>query len=71
MSPQSYGLTKAAYDLPGLTAVISIGRSKLYEEVSRGALRATKVGKRTLFLATDVAAYLDTLRGSNAAEGAR
>lgn len=62
MSPHEYGLTRAAYDLPGLTAVTPIGRSKLYEEMQRGALRATKCGKRTLFLAPDVAAYLDQLR---------
>lgn len=59
--PQYYGLTRAVYDVRQTAALLSLGRTSLYKLVKSGNLRATKVGRKTLFLATDVAAYLGRL----------
>lgn len=55
-------LTKPAYSVPELQQLTSIGRSFLYEEIRQGRLRATKAGRRTLFLADDVVAWLEGMR---------
>lgn len=61
LSPRELGLQKAAYGVPEVVAILSIRRTSLYELVKSGRLRATKCGRRTLFLATDVAAFLASL----------
>jgi excisionase family DNA binding protein len=58
---QNYPLTKAAYGVPEAVAVLSIGRTSLYELIKTGRLKATKCGRRTLFLAPDIAAFLSNL----------
>ena len=55
-------LKKPAYSVSELQQLTSIGRSFLYEEIRRGKLRPTKAGRRTLFLADDVVAWLEELR---------
>jgi hypothetical protein len=66
-TPQNYGLTKAAYGVAETMALLSLGRTSIYEFVKIGSLRATKCGRRTLFLAPDIAEFLATLRdGSDA-----
>jgi hypothetical protein len=57
-----YGLTKAAYSVTATMAMLSLGRTSIYEFVKIGSLRATKCGRRTLFLAPDIAAFLDRLQ---------
>lgn len=37
-----------------------IGRTKTYEEIADGALRALKVGRRTLIKRSDAIAWLDS-----------
>ena len=59
---QNYPLTKAAYGVPEAVAVLSIRRTSLYKLVKSGRLKATKCGRRTLFMATDVAAFLSALQ---------
>jgi hypothetical protein len=42
--------------------ILSIGRTSLYEVVKSGALKPVKFGKKTLFYAIDIAAFLAKLR---------
>lgn len=39
--------------------ITRLSRSKLHQEVRAGELRAVKFGRRTLFRAQDVQAYID------------
>jgi excisionase family DNA binding protein len=53
---------KLAYGVDDTSTLLSLGRTSLYEFVKSGDLRATKCGRRTLFLASDVAAFLAKLQ---------
>ena len=57
-----FGLVKAAYSVNETLDLLSIGRTSLYKVVAQGALRSTKLGKKTLFYASDIAAFLAKLR---------
>jgi hypothetical protein len=63
MSPQEYGLVKAAYSVNETLHLLSIGRTALYKLVNSGRLKQSKFGKKTLFMAPDLARLLDELRG--------
>ena len=54
---------KLALSIPEFLAAVPIGRTKLYEELKAGRLRAVKVGKRTLILITEAERWLATLAG--------
>jgi excisionase family DNA binding protein len=41
--------------------VIGIGRDKLYKLIREGKLPARKLGRKTLILATDLEAFLESL----------
>jgi excisionase family DNA binding protein len=60
--PRAFGLVKAAYSVREVVELLSIGRTSLYAAVRRGELKRVKLGKRTLFCATDLAAFLVRLR---------
>jgi len=62
MTPQAYGLTKPAYGLNELMSLIPFKRTKIYELIRDGKLRATKCGRRIMFLSPDVAAFLSHLQ---------
>jgi hypothetical protein len=47
-----------ALDMHGLLAAVPVSRTFIYQEVKKGNLIATKLGKRTLFLIRDVEAWL-------------
>ena len=42
-------------------SAIGIGRTKLYEAINTGALKAKKYGKRTIILKTDLENFLESL----------
>jgi excisionase family DNA binding protein len=42
-------------------AVAGIGRTKIYEAISVGSLKARKCGKRTIILRTDLQSFLSAL----------
>jgi hypothetical protein len=63
-NPLDYGLVKAAYSVNETLAMLSIGRTFLYSLVSQGQLSPLKLGRKTLFLATDLAGLLAKLRGA-------
>jgi hypothetical protein len=62
--PRALGLVKAAYIVGETLEILSIGRTSLYDLVKRGELRPAKLGKKTLFLANDLAAFLTRLSGA-------
>jgi len=65
VDPRAFGLTKAAYALGEALDLLSIGRTSLYAAVKRGDLKRVKFGRKTLFFAADLAAFLTKLsRGS-------
>ena len=65
IDPRAFGLTKAAYAVGETLDLLSIGRTSLYAAVKRGDLKHVKFGKKTLFYAADIAAFLVLLRRSN------
>ena len=58
MQPQDFNLKKAAYTVDQLSEVLPASRATIYRDIKEGKLKATKNGKRTWFLAPDIAAYL-------------
>ena len=50
-----------AMDIPQFCARFRVSRSKLYDEISTGRLRAVKIGRRTVILASDAAEWLAAL----------
>ena len=62
IDPRAFGLMKAAYAVGETLDLLSIGRTSLYAAVKRGDLKHVKFGKKTLFYAADLAAFLVRLR---------
>lgn len=52
---------KRAYTIDEVCALVSLGRTRLYEEIGAGRLRVRKVGRKSLILAQDVDAWLENL----------
>ena len=52
---------KSAYSVNRFCQQFSIGRTKLYEEIKNGRLKAIKCGARTLIRAEDAEAWLNSL----------
>jgi excisionase family DNA binding protein len=53
--------TVAAYSVMQIMARTGIGRDAIYREIREGRLPARKFGKRTLILASDLEAFLQSL----------
>jgi excisionase family DNA binding protein len=68
MHPHEYGLLKAAYAVSETTTVLSISKTGLYALVKNGRLTPIKLGRKTLFLASDLARLLEELRGASSAK---
>jgi len=66
IDPRAFGLVKAAYTVNETLDLLSIGRTSLYAAVKDGQLTPVKFGKKTLFFACDLAAFLDRLRAAPA-----
>jgi excisionase family DNA binding protein len=62
MTPQDLGLMKVCYSVNETLKLLSISRWTLYDRVKRGELKPVKLGKKALFYATDLAAFLVKLR---------
>src|SRR3979411_949217 len=58
VDPRAFGLTKAAYAVGEALDLLSIGRTSLYAAVKRGDLKRVKFGRKMLFYAADLAAFL-------------
>src|SRR6516225_10029549 len=57
-NPHDFGLVKAAYSVKETASILSVGRTTLYGLVTRGALSPVKLGKKTLFVASDLSNFL-------------
>jgi excisionase family DNA binding protein len=62
--PRVFGLTKTAYSVSHTLDLLSIGRTTFYALVGRGELKITKLGRKSLVYATDIAALLTKLRST-------
>ena len=68
LSPEHFGLTKVAYSVREVMGIIPFKRTTLWLHVKRGNLKATRCGGKTLYFATDVAAFLAALRNGECAQ---
>ena len=64
VDPRAFGFTKAAYSANEAMEQLSIGRTSLHYLVKRGELRPARLGKKVLFLATDLVAFLIKARAA-------
>ena len=55
------GKAKIGFSVPQFVEASSIGRSKIYEDIKSGKLKARKKDKRTLITIFDGIAYLENL----------
>jgi hypothetical protein len=62
IDPRVFGFFKLAYNVHETIDLLSIGRTSLYAAVKRGDLKPVKFGKKTLFYAVDLAAFLMKLQ---------
>lgn len=63
-------MEKLAYSIREAAAAGAGSRTKLYEAIKSGALRAKKRGRSTIILAADLARYLEALPNFNDQETA-
>ena len=54
-------LQREGLSIPEACAMAGIGRTKIYQAITDGALKARKCGKRTLVLRDDLRAFLQSL----------
>ena len=59
--PRVWGLLKVAYSVTEALELLSIGRTKFYELVDSGDLKITKLDRKSLVYAIDIAAFLKKL----------
>lgn len=50
-----------SYSIDEVCAVTGIGKTKIYQLINSGALKARKLGKRTIILKDDLDAFLASL----------
>ncbi|MTW19327.1 helix-turn-helix domain-containing protein [Rhodoplanes serenus] len=62
VDPRAFGLLKATYSVAETLELLSVGRTSLYAAVKRGDLTPIKFGRKTLFCAMDLAAFLIRLK---------
>ena len=58
------------YRVPEVAVILNISRSKVYELIRSGELRAKKLGSKTLILAEDANAFLANLPDMRADQAA-
>ncbi len=54
-------MQKMAYSIRGAAETSDSSRTKIYEAINAGKLKAKKCGKRTIILAADLDQYLESL----------
>ena len=62
VDPRTLGFVKAAYTVNETLSVLSMSRTALYAAIKAGQLTPAKQGRKALFLASDLAAFLLSLR---------
>jgi hypothetical protein len=75
MLPKAYSASKASkppigdhsvFDLPSFCAWANIGRTRAFEEIRSGRLKARRIGKKSLIEIEDARAWLHSLPTSAA-----
>lgn len=61
---------KFAYSLQEVGQAVGLGRTKVYAEAREGRLRISKIGRRSIVLADDLADYLARVREGASKQGA-
>ena len=62
---------RVSYSIEEVCLATGLGRTKIYEAINKGALRAKKHGKRTLVLKTDLDAFVADMKPYQAYVGVR
>jgi excisionase family DNA binding protein len=60
-------VAQMAFSVPAACKVAGVGRTKIYEAISSGALRARKNGAKNLILREDLQRWLESLPTEKAA----
>jgi hypothetical protein len=60
-TPAELGLTKITYTVNETIALMESSRTSLYKNVKAGKIRLTKNGRKSIFLATEIADFLSNL----------
>jgi excisionase family DNA binding protein len=58
-------LQREALSIAEVCAVAGIGRTKIYQAIADGSLKARKCGKRTLVLRNELRDFLSSLPGAD------
>jgi excisionase family DNA binding protein len=61
MNENTSSLQREGLSVAEACAIAGIGRTKIYEAISSGALKARKFGKRRIILRSDLQAFLTEL----------
>jgi excisionase family DNA binding protein len=61
MNENSPNLQREGLSVAEACAIAGVGRTKIYEAISSGALKARKFGKRRIILRSDLHAFLTAL----------
>lgn len=61
MNTPTSDLQREGFSIGEACTVAGIGRTKIYEAISEGRLKARKFGKRTIVLRADLQAFLSNL----------
>ena len=64
MNEKVTGLIREGLSISEACAVAGIGRTKIYQAITDGTLKAPKCGKRTLVLRDDLRDFLASLPGA-------
>jgi excisionase family DNA binding protein len=64
MKTNGSGIQREGLSISEACAVAGIGRTKIYQAIAAGSLKARKCGKRTLVLREDLRDFLASLPGA-------
>ncbi|MCK1721277.1 helix-turn-helix domain-containing protein [Bradyrhizobium sp. 141] len=64
MNENASNIQREGLSISEACAVVGIGRTKIYQAISTGKLKARKYGKRTLVLRDDLRDFLASLPGA-------
>lgn len=57
-----FAMTQLSLSIEEARAATSLGRTKIYQLINSGELKAHKIGKRTIILKDDLEAFLSNLQ---------
>jgi excisionase family DNA binding protein len=61
MNDTEHHLQREGLSISEATSIAGIGRTKIYEAIAAGEIKARKLGKRTLILRSDLKQFLESL----------